>query len=119
MGFTHVQVTVAHPFEMGRSAEVELLADTGALSSFVPRPILEKLGVPKQFRRSFRLANGQTIEREVGVAVFSWNGHVGSAQVVFAEPEDTLLLGVTALETMGLAVDSTTQTLKPADTYLA
>ncbi len=118
MGFTRVEVTVSHPFDVERSAQVELLADTGALNSFVPRAVLEELGIPKQFRRAFRMANGQTIERDVGFALFQWNGHMGSAQVVFAEPEDTFLLGVTALETMGLAVDSTTHSLKPADTYL-
>ncbi len=117
MGFTRVRFTISHPIDLGRSAEVELLVDTGALNSFVPRPILEDLGIPSYTRRAFRLANGHTLERDVGLAIFRWNGHEGGAPVVFAEPGDDPLLGVTALETMALAVDPTTHTLKPADTY--
>ncbi len=118
MGFTRVRFTISHPIDLDRSAEVELLVDTGALNSFVPRPILEDLGIPRQFRREFRLANGQTIERDVGGAFFRWNGHMSVASVVFGEPEDEALLGVTALEGMGLAVDPTTHQLVPTPSLL-
>ena len=118
MGFTRLHFTVSHPVELDRSADVELLVDTGALNSVVPREILERLRIPRQFQRVFRLANGQTIERYVGVAFFRWNGHMSGAPVVFAEPGDEALLGVTALEAMGLQVDPTTRSLKPADSLL-
>ncbi len=98
MGFTRLRFTVSHPVELERFAEVELLVDTGALNSFVPREVLEALGVPRQLRRLFRLANGQTMERDVGTAFFRWNGHMSGAPVVFAEPGEEPLLGVTALE---------------------
>ncbi len=115
MGITRVPFIVAHPIDVDRAAPVELLVDTGAVISFVPREILERLGVPKQSRRAFRLANGETIERDVGGAFFGWNGYTSIAPVVFAEPGDASLLGVTALEAMGLEVDPTTQRLKPTD----
>ncbi len=118
MGFTRARFTISHPIDLERSAEVALLVDTGVLNSFVPRTILENLGIPKQHRRVFRLANGQTIERDVGVAFFQWNGHLSHAPVVFAEPGDESLLGVTALEAMGLVVDPTTKNLKPTDSLL-
>ena len=115
MGITRIQFTVAHPIEVDRSAEVELPVDTGAVISFVPRAILESLGIPRQSRRAFRLANGQTIERDVGGALFGWNGYTSIAPVAFAELGDASLLGVTALEAMGLEVDPTTRRLKPTD----
>ncbi len=118
MGFTRVLFTVSHPIDLERSSEVELLVDAGAVSSVVPREILEKLGVPKQFRRAFQLANGQMIERDVGAAFFRWNDHMSVAPVVFAEPEDMPLLGVTALEAMGLAVDPKTRALIPTPSLL-
>lgn len=118
MGFTRISCTVSHPIDLDRCAQVELLVDTGALSSFVPRGVLEELGIPVQFRRAFRLANGQMIERDVGGAFFRWNGHMTVAPVVFGEPGDEPLLGVTALEGMGLEVDPTTRTLKPTDSLL-
>ena len=118
MGFTRLHFTVSHPVELDRSEEVELLVDTGALNSVVPREILERLRIPRQFQRVFRLANGQTIERDVGVAFFRWNGYMSGAPVVFTEPGDEPLLGVTALEAMGLQVDPTTRSLKPTDSLL-
>ena len=118
MGFTRLHFTVSHPVELDRSEEVELFVDTGALNSVVPREILERLRIPRQFQRVFRLANGQTIERYVGVAFFRWNGYMSGAPVVFAEPGDEPLLGVTALEAMGLQIDPTTRSLKPTDSLL-
>jgi len=118
MGFTRLHFTVSHPVELDRSEEVELLVDTGALISVVSREIIDRLGIPKQFQRVFRLANGQTIERYVGAAFFRWNGHMSVAPVVFAEPGDEPLVGVTALEAMGLQVDPTTRSLKPTDSLL-
>ncbi len=115
MGITRLPFTVAHPIDEERSARVELLVDTGAVISFVPRHILEKVGIPKRSRRAFRLANGQVIERDTGVAIFGWNGYSSGAPVVFGEPGDESLLGVTALEAMGLQVDPLTKTLKPTD----
>ncbi len=116
MGLTIARFTVSHPTELSRSAEVELLVDTGAVISFVPREILEGLGVPKQFRRVFQLASGQTIERDVGLAFFRWDAHVCGAPVVFGEPNDARLLGVTALEGMSLQVDPVGKTLRPVPT---
>lgn len=118
MGFVRTQFTVCHPVELERSVQVEMLVDTGALISVVPRPTLESLRVPVQFRRSFRLANGETIQRDVGAAFFRWNGHESVAPVVFGDPEDMPLLGVTALEAMGLQVDPSTQQLRHAESYL-
>jgi len=118
MGFTRLQFTIAHPIDLDRSAEVDLLVDTGALNSVVPQEILVDLGIPRQFRRVFRLANGQTIERDAGVAFFRWNGHMSAAPVVFAEPGDEALLGVTALEAMGLRVDPIKRVLEPTDSLL-
>ena len=116
MGLTYVRLTLSHPTELTRSTEVELLVDTGAVISFVPGEILESLGVPKQFRRLFQLASGQTIERDVGLAFFRWNGQACGAPVVFGELGDAALLGVTALEGMSLQVDPVTKTLHPVPT---
>ena len=62
--------------------------------------------------------NLRALERDVGVAFFRWNGYMSGAPVVFVEPGDELLLGVTALEAMGLQVDPTTRSLKPTDSLL-
>jgi len=115
MGITRLPFTVSHPIDAQRSAKVELLVDTGAMISFVPGEILERLGIPRQSRRASRMANGQLIDRDMGVVLVGWNGYTSGAPVVFGEPGDEALLGVTALEAMGLQVDPVNKTLNPTD----
>jgi clan AA aspartic protease len=118
VGFTRFNFTVSHPVDLNREAAVELLVNTGAMISFVPWDVLEGLGVPRQYRRAFQTASGQVIERDVGVAIFRWNGYESVAPVAFAEPGDSALLGVTALESMGLVVDPVKRTLEPSGPLL-
>jgi len=118
MGLARLRFTVSHPIEPDRSADLELLVDTGAMDSIVPRTVLEGLGVRPRFRRTYRLANGQTSERDVAGAGFRWNGHETVATVLFGEPGDEPILGVTALESMGLKIDPKTGTLEPTELLL-
>ena len=105
MGLFSVDITVAHPSEPGRQAEVKLTVDTGATLSWIPREILEKLGAPRLRRRPFLLADGRTIERDTVGAILKFDGSEAIVTVVAAEPGDGHLLGATALETLGFAVD--------------
>lgn len=113
MGLFAVRVTIAHPSEPARSAEVELCVDTGATLSWVPREVIEKLAVPRLERRSFLLADGRTIERETAGTVVRLDGTSANVTVVVDEPGDGNLLGATALETLGLDVDPVNRRLIP------
>ncbi len=113
MGQFSLRVSIAHPTEPGRSAEIDLLVDTGATLSWVPRAVLEQLGVPRFSRRPFLLADGRTIERETALAVITIDGTKAGVTVVVAEPGDAQLLGATTLETLGFAVDPIHQRLLP------
>ena len=106
-------VTIAHPGDPTRSAEVDLLVDTGATLSWVPGQLLERLGLPALSRRPFLRADGRTIERETAGAIFRLNGSQANVTVVAAEPGDGHLLGATALESLGFAVDPISQRLVP------
>jgi hypothetical protein len=52
LGLFPVRVGIAHPTDPGRLTEVELMADTGATLSWVPRAILEP---PRTVAREARL----------------------------------------------------------------
>jgi len=52
--------------------------------------------------RQFRTIDGGIITRGVGVATVRCEGFEGDAEVVFTEEGDAQVLGVTALETLGL-----------------
>jgi clan AA aspartic protease len=115
MGQFSVHVAVAHPTDPSRVAEVELFVDTGATLSWVPREVLNQLGVPRLPRRSFLVADGRTIERDTAGAVVRLNGREANVTVVVAEPGDGHLLGATALESLGFSVDPIGQRLIPQE----
>jgi clan AA aspartic protease len=113
MGQITVTVTVSNPSERSRQAVVKLIVDIGATLSWVPREIVERLGVPLLRRRPFLLADGRTIERDTAGTVVKLNGTEANVTIVIAEKGDGHLLGVTALETLGLAVDPVNLRLIP------
>ncbi len=118
MGLTSVKIVIANPKSPERTREVELLVDTGATYSMIQSKILRELGIEPHGRRSFTLASGEKIQREVGGALYKLNGILGYAGVIFGEEGDQSLLGVTALEEMGLEVDPVTRKLKSTELYL-
>ena len=71
----------------------------------VPRAVLQRLGINPLKAQTFRLANGQSIERQIGGALFKYQDRVGVATVIFGEEEDSTLLGAYTLESMGLSLD--------------
>jgi len=98
-----------------RGADAELLVGTGATLTWVPREIIEQLGVPRLRRRSFPVADGRTVERETAGAVLRLDGNEANVTLVVAEPGDGHLLGATALESLGFAVDPITRRLVPQE----
>ncbi|MFQ5723671.1 MAG: aspartyl protease family protein [Terriglobia bacterium] len=118
MGMLRVEIGLANPLQPAREARVEALVDTGALYSIIPASRLKELGIEPQERQLFRLADGREIEREVGVARFGYNGRMGVSKVVFGEGGDATVLGVVALEELGLEVDPIKGELRPATLFL-
>lgn len=119
MGFTNIKVEVCNPTDLSRCQEVEVLVDTGAMLSIVPRPVLEKLGVVPAERRRFRSFDGRVVTRWVGTATFRYGGHTAGASVVFGEPRHLSVLGVTALEALGYQVDPVSNQLRPIELLMA
>jgi aspartyl protease family protein len=119
MGLTVLNLEVANPNEPERAEILEFLIDSGAVYSVVPRPILERLGIRPIIQRSFRLANGQAVKRETGVAVFRYGEKAGGAEVIFGEEDDSTLLGAFTLEALGLALDPFQRKLLPLPMMLA
>lgn len=114
MGTFSVSVTVGHPIEQARSTSVELLVDTGATISFVPAEVLGNLGIePRWPDREFETASGAVLRRPVGAASLAIDGRETITPVVFGEPGDAAVLGVVALESLGLVVDPVARRLIP------
>ena len=119
MGLTTLVVDVAAAGDPTCREGVDFLVDSGAVYSFVPRPVLERLGIAPHAHQRFRLADGSTIERERGDALFFYAGRRGAAPVIFAEPGDATLLGAVTLESLGLVLDAVRRDLLPLPMIIA
>lgn len=117
MGNVEVPVKVFATENGSGSAELLMLVDTGAIFTLVPGTVLERLGVRPRRSAQFQTIEGRPIERDVGVTEIEVQGRQppGPVPVIFGEPNDGAVLGVTALESMGLKVDPTAGTLEPTD----
>src|SRR5438046_5361693 len=115
MGLFEVKVTIKNPAAPERSARAELLVDTGATLSWIPRSTLESIGIAPLARHGFLLADGRRVERETGMAMLTLDGVAIGATVVFAEAGEGSMLGATALEALGVAVDPVEKKLLPRD----
>jgi len=113
MGLTVLRVKVGNPGRPNVTSEVEFLVDSGAIYSVVPAPILKRLGVKPLAKEEFRLADGSTIKRRKGIALFRYGQHVGGADVIFGQRGDSNLLGALTLEALGLSLDPLKRVLKP------
>ena len=112
MGATHVTATIRNPAEPERVREGLFLVDTGATDCLVPRQHLEAIGIMPEGHRIYGLADGSEIRTDVAVARVEFMGDFVGATIVFGEADAEPLLGVTALESVGIEVDPQNQTLK-------
>src|SRR5258708_4538069 len=117
MGIKFVNVKVTNPARPGRTAIHELLVDSGAIYSLLPVKDLKKLGIKAVREEVFSLGNGEKITKKVGNALFELQGKIGAAPVIFGD-EGVYLLGLTALESMGLMFDPLRRGLMPAPLLL-
>ena len=112
MGAAHVTVTIRNPAEPDRSWEELFLVDTGATDSLVPRPHLEAIGLKPKGQRVYELADGREITMDITTADIEFMGEIVGGTILFGEANVEPLLGVTALESVGIEVDPTNQRLK-------
>ena len=117
MGIFRVTIEVGDP--AGASyREVSALVDTGASYSQILDSILRALGVVPDSRRTFRVADGREVERDVGETRVRLNGSSRMTVVVFGAEDSEAVLGAVTLEELGLAVDPLNRRLIPVPRLL-
>ena len=93
--------------------EVEFLVDTGVFYSFVGPDLGARLGIEFPVITTVVLANNTQVECPVGVAFLRLHGREGGI-IVGSMDVPTPLLGVSALETLGLKVNPVDETVEEA-----
>jgi len=119
MGLTDLTLEIANPADEEKREPVRFLIDSGAVYSVVPREVLSRLGIKPRSRQQFKLADGSTIARDRGNALFFYKDRDGAAPVVFGEPGDATLLGAVTLGSLGLLLDSVRRDLIPLPMIIA
>lgn len=112
MGATHVTVTIRNPAEPDRAWEGLFLVDTGATDCLVPRSSLEAIGLRPKGARVYELVDGREIKMNITTADIEFMGEIVGGTILFGEENAEPLLGVTALESVGIEVDPSNQRLK-------
>ena len=113
MGMFEVKVKLANLATPGREEEVSLLVDTGATLSWIPRVVLQKLGASPFSRLPFLRADGSTVERDIAGVLLTMDGRSVGVSVGVGEDGEKAVLGLTALEALGFAVDPVARKLIP------
>ncbi len=113
MGLTRLKMKVKKDAASRTGRELTFLIDSGAVHSVVPQEVLRALRIKPFKKTSFIMADGASIDRDVGTAHFVYKQHEGGAPVIFGEKGDSTLLGATTLESMELALNPLNRELYP------
>ena len=120
MGTFRTTGGVESPLQRGRIVELhDVMVDTGAEATWIPRAILESLGVAPERSELYQMADGRILQRDVGYGIVHAGGKATIDDVVFAEPTDLVLLGARSLEGLNLRVDPRLKQLVSAGPIVA
>ena len=113
-GTFRITVKIADP--RGQHFEpVEMLVDTGATFTKVPKDLLQRLAVTVESTYTAVLADGRRVEWTRGRTVIRLEGKEFPTPVTFGEDGEQSLLGAMALEDAMPAVDPHSRRLIPVD----
>ena len=100
-----------------RAMTIRMLVDTGATFSVVPRRLARALGIRRPRRSvSVRLADGRRVRLGADVAIIRIDGREAPATLLVGDVDEPIL-GVEALEALGLVVDPRKKRLSPSRPY--
>lgn len=112
MGLVHVTVSLKPMSGATPAYEALFLVDTGAADSMAPAAELRSAGIQPAGRTTYELADGSTVEYNFGLAVIEFMGEATAGRVIFGPDGVEPILGVTALQSVGITIDPASRTLK-------
>lgn len=112
MGLTHVTVSLKVNQQARKKYEADFLVDTGATDCLAPASAMGKAGIVRRGKMVYELADGRKVEYDFGLAEIEFMGELTSGRIIFGPEGTEPILGVTALESVGILVDPIKQTLK-------
>ena len=92
--------------------EAEFLVDRGATDSLVPASELTRIGVHPVGKTAYELADGTVHEYSFGLVEIGFMDELTAGRVIFGPDNAEPILGVTALESVGITIDPASPRLK-------
>jgi clan AA aspartic protease len=109
---TRVTTSVRRLAGRGKEFVAEFLVDTGAVDCLAPAKALRKAGIKPEGKNVYEPADASPVELEYGFARISLLGEETFTPIVFGPDGSEPILGVLALEGLGISVDPKTRSLK-------
>ena len=118
MAIFRVNLTATNPKDRSRKTKpFEALVDTGSHMTWLPKQALLDAGIVPEGKKRFQNANSQLNIRDIGYAILSADKYSTIDEVVFAEKNDHILLGVRTIEGFGVKVDNINGQFEPVDRF--
>jgi|SRR3990172_77797 len=112
MGLTKVTVMVSNFTRTCEPYQADFLVDTGAVDCMAPEDELRKAGIEVEGKAVYELANSEPVEYNYGFARIEFMGEHTVSNIIFGPKGCEPLLGVLALESVGIMVDPVSGTLR-------
>ena len=112
MRVTQVTVAVRNPGRPENMWEGLFLVDTEAVDCLVPAQHLQAIGIQPRSKRKYELADGSEVKMDIATAEIEFMGEIVGTTIIFGADDAEPILGVTALESVGIEVDPRNQRLK-------
>lgn len=117
MGIFSVPIEVSS-LEGHGFTELDAMVDTGAVTTMIPRSVLESMGVTPETRETFTLADGSRVELDMAQIRARVEDRETITWVIFGREGSRPLLGAYTLEGVFLGVDSSNRRLIPVERLL-
>lgn len=112
MGVMHIEATIRNPADRSKSWRGRFLVDTGATDSVAPKCHLEAIGLQPEEQRRYELADGSEVDMGIAGARIEFMDTFTHGLVVFGDAKAEPIIGVTALESVGVEIDPRNQRMQ-------
>ena len=112
MGLFNITIQIANR-NGDHFEDVEVMADTGAITTVIPRSILAGLGITPSRRETFQYAGGEQVQLDMAEARARVSEQETVTWVIFGEDGMSPLLGAYTLAGVFLAIAPYNQQLIP------
>ena len=112
MGLTLVTVALKAPGTSAAVYRADFIVDTRATDCLAPADKLRQIKVQPVGTMVYELADGTKHEYAFGLVEIRFMGEITAGRVVFGPDDVEPVLGVTALESVGITIDPISRTLK-------